>query len=112
MKNDDIDKILEEGLANIEKLTDKDWIDLCNEYTDTSHKCANIIPCSQCGKDFHPPTMPYYGDPTICPDCQSKNSGSIFKQPYSNCHCINCPNSPENGGSGVCHCTLGSPTIT
>lgn len=21
--------------------------------------------------------------------------------------CTNCPNNPENGGSGICHCTLG-----
>lgn len=26
--------------------------------------------------------------------------------------CKNCSNHPSNGGSGICHCTLGSPTIT
>lgn len=26
--------------------------------------------------------------------------------------CVNCPNHPANGGSGVCHCTLGSPRVT
>lgn len=25
--------------------------------------------------------------------------------------CDNCSNNPKNGGSGVCHCTLGSPII-
>lgn len=25
--------------------------------------------------------------------------------------CINCPNNPKNGGSGVCHCILGQQTI-
>lgn len=25
--------------------------------------------------------------------------------------CDNCSNNPKNGGSGVCHCTLGSPVI-
>lgn len=26
--------------------------------------------------------------------------------------CRNCPNHPINGGSGICHCTLGMPQIT
>lgn len=25
--------------------------------------------------------------------------------------CINCSNHPSNGGSGICHCTLGTPKI-
>lgn len=25
--------------------------------------------------------------------------------------CTNCPNNPKNGGSGICHCTLGQQTI-
>ena len=26
--------------------------------------------------------------------------------------CINCPNHPSNGGSGICHCILGQSKIT
>ena len=26
--------------------------------------------------------------------------------------CRNCSNHPSNGGSGICHCTLGTPKIT
>ena len=26
--------------------------------------------------------------------------------------CKHCSNNPRNGGSGICHCTLGTPTIT
>lgn len=26
--------------------------------------------------------------------------------------CINCSNNPKNGGSGICHCTLGQIKIT
>ncbi len=25
--------------------------------------------------------------------------------------CMACPNHPNNGGSGICHCVLGTPTI-
>ena len=25
--------------------------------------------------------------------------------------CKNCPNNPANGGSGICHCILGIPTV-
>lgn len=27
-------------------------------------------------------------------------------------YCKHCPNHPSNGGSGICHCTLGSPQVT
>lgn len=26
--------------------------------------------------------------------------------------CQNCSNNPMNGGSGICHCTLGTPIVT
>lgn len=26
--------------------------------------------------------------------------------------CVGCSNHPSNGGSGICHCMLGSPVIT
>ena len=26
--------------------------------------------------------------------------------------CENCSNNPKNGGSGICHCILGTPPIT
>ena len=26
--------------------------------------------------------------------------------------CKNCSNHPSNGGTGICHCTLGSPSVT
>ena len=29
-----------------------------------------------------------------------------------NSFCLNCPNHPNNGGSGICHCILGTPIIT
>lgn len=31
---------------------------------------------------------------------------------YNSSPCKYCSNNPENGGSGVCHCTLGQPKIT
>ena len=27
------------------------------------------------------------------------------------CNCDYCSNNPKNGGNGVCHCVLGTPTI-
>ncbi len=33
---------------------------------------------------------------------------SVFEQSA----CVNCSNNPKNGGSGICHCTLGQPKIT
>ena len=37
--------------------------------------------------------------------------GVILQATYPDA-CKNCPNSPANGGSGICHCTLGSYNIT
>lgn len=25
--------------------------------------------------------------------------------------CVHCPNNPQTGGSGICHCILGSPVV-
>lgn len=30
---------------------------------------------------------------------------------FDNQPCINCPSNPKNGGSGICHCTLGQMNI-
>ena len=32
--------------------------------------------------------------------------------PFNSLACQNCSNNPANGGSGICHCTLGLPKIT
>lgn len=37
-----------------------------------------------------------------------------FAKSFSNLYptaCKHCSNNPANGGSGVCNCTLGTPTI-
>lgn len=33
-------------------------------------------------------------------------------QLYKSLICETCSNNPKNGGSGICHCTLGTPQIT
>ena len=37
-------------------------------------------------------------------------SGYI-QQPYQVSPCTHCSNNPNNGGSGICHCILGTPKI-
>ena len=37
-------------------------------------------------------------------------SGYI-QQPYQVSPCTYCSNNPNNGGSGICHCILGTPKI-
>lgn len=36
----------------------------------------------------------------------------FYRNELENNPCAGCPNNPRNGGSGVCLCTLGTPTIT
>lgn len=38
------------------------------------------------------------------------NDGTISA--FSQSACVNCPNNPKNGGSGICHCTLGQIQFT
>lgn len=44
-----------------------------------------------------------------------RNTKNINNTPlahtFNNQACINCSNNPKNGGSGICHCTLGSIII-
>ena len=35
----------------------------------------------------------------------------LEKQFVSNSACERCPNNPNNGGTGICFCTLASPVI-
>ena len=35
-----------------------------------------------------------------------------FMPTFDNLACVYCSNNPKNGGSGICHCTLGTPSIT
>lgn len=44
------------------------------------------------------------------------NQSYIYISPYNCYHpmsnaCQKCLNNPINGGSGICHCILGTPTI-
>lgn len=36
----------------------------------------------------------------------------MYQSPFQQQSCLGCSNHPNNGGSGICHCTLGLPIIT
>lgn len=59
--------------------------------------------CLNCGRTFYGEReeivrVPYRG-----------NSRSLNQTPSA---CQHCPNHPDNGGNGICNCTLGLPNIT
>ena len=41
----------------------------------------------------------------------SSNDNKTFKN-FNKISCIKCPNNPDNGGTGICCCTLGQMSIT
>lgn len=44
--------------------------------------------------------------------CINPNHNYFFIANYNPpSYCKACPNHPSNGGSGICHCTLGTPTL-
>lgn len=90
-----------------------------------------IYTCPNCGGDLrevvlasYPPQYKVY-----CPKCNWENieekRDEIVRVPYLQkpnltintdliipLACKECSNHPSNGGSGICHCTLGVPPIT
>ena len=90
--------------------------------------CKYRLPCGWCDKknclctynpnvtitplnDFHNKDIKDYTTPTPIPlKINPKEfEGTLVDIPPS---CVNCPNHPSNGGSGLCHCILGQSPIT
>lgn len=79
--------------------------------------------CPKCGHDLLESVI--CTNPPIqkkdCPKCGWTWEGQrtdIIRAPFdvnlinSPSVCEQCPNNIKNGGSGICHCTLGQPQIT
>lgn len=60
-------------------------------------------------------TTDYEVKPWVCPKCDRVNAPWVETCPCSinnvSSPCEKCSNNPRNGGSGICHCILGTPTI-
>lgn len=85
-----------------------------------------IETCPECGHDLIDLILTTY--PSIptkqCPGCGwswKEEREDIIRIPFGgNMHslneiprsCLGCSNHPSNGGSGICHCTLGHAEIT
>ena len=74
----------------------------------TSYPPIRKVVCHQCGWSYEYPRDDAVRIPFIYPVDDSYNKNGFFTA--SNCE--HCGNNPANGGSGICHCILGSPQIT
>ena len=80
-----------------------------------------IYTCPKCGEDLQEMVLNSYPPmhKTYCSSCgwDSSEQEEIIRIPYMSQKtytpqpCRNCSNHPSNGGSGICHCILGSQTI-
>ena len=63
--------------------------------------------CPKCGRINAPwvMTCPCYDEKTV------EFSWTTSAQTAVPSACAQCKNNPNNGGSGICHCTLGTQTI-
>ena len=77
---------------------------LLNDYLNYSYQNSldNLI-VDDLVNDFKP-----YNTDTLTFNELSK---TLIRNAFSNDACKNCPNNPENGGTGICFCTLGQPEI-
>lgn len=85
-----------------------------------------IYTCPKCGTDLidtvmrtYPAKYQYW-----CPSCgwtYTEDHEEVIRVPFGgnlgngafrNSSCLRCPTNPENGGDGICFCTLGGPRIT
>lgn len=67
--------------------------------------------CPKCGRDMYNSVLDSY-PPLYMQRCV--NCGWTIRSGYNfvlNNACKTCPNHTQNGGSGVCGCTLGIPKI-
>ena len=100
-------------------------------YTDPSWyfngDSTTALPSNKNPAQYTYPTYPQYGGQQgwVCPKCGRVNAPWVATCPCSKKtvtytttttstipdSCSGCSNHPSNGGSGICHCTLGTPTI-
>lgn len=85
-----------------------------------------VYTCPKCGNDLQEEVICTYPPIHVkkCYSCgwseEQMQEQEIIRIPYIkktdffkyNDLCENCPNYPANGGSGICHCILGSPVVT
>lgn len=80
-----------------------------------------IYTCPKCGADLYdmalPTNPPIYKKQCLkCGWVSGEKQEESIRIPYYDDNnlvpsaCMMCPNHPTNGGSGVCHCILGSQT--
>ena len=60
--------------------------------------------CPKCGRVNAPWVM-------TCPCSETKAYTTMWATTGVPSACARCKNNPNNGGSGICHCTLGMQTI-
>lgn len=80
-----------------------------NDFTDLSEKVNKLI---QLFEKYHAEQVEYnelfrryfMGEFDRDLGFQRSELASTFTDDF----CVNCPNNPANGGSGICHCTLGN----
>lgn len=82
-----------------------------------------IYTCPKCGGDLIETVIdtfpPFHVQECVKCGWKEETRDEVIRLPYQSSFndntpiaCKGCSNHPSNGGSGICHCTLGLPKVT
>ena len=88
---------------------------ICNhewEPLNTVNTAGYVYRCRKCGATKTEPVTSFLQEYTTTSGNEDLNKKYSLWNSDSSDPCEHCPTNVKNGGTGICHCTLGQPKVT